>query len=764
MKARTNLLARLALATAVSVGLAACGGSSNNTPETPAPEKHDPLPAGHGLTDGDPVTISAGESLTTSTGTISCPEDGADCVISVVKKVDGSYEATSTGGDAMFAVAPTPPPPPPPAPTALDRAKTALMEAQTALAALADDASLGAQEKAQTAVRDAARTLLALQEDAPASEYKVTEKAFDDAMDALTEIADDQDALESDLADDVTAAEQAVASADRADYRAIRDARRDLVAAHQALVNALVDHGSDADDAQDALDDAQADLSRSLTDAGIAEDRLAAAQARYAALSSSATLEEQLAAQEAIRDAADVVIAEYDAEDASRETYIRVRNIREAAIDMIGRLTTAIATRDSEEEDLAKTRLSMGKAFNGKLGLFVVSGGASPTTTLTSTSSSTGRLSIDPVDGNGGRPAGTTPTSFPGSDAARSGLRVATGEGTSSGTEGSWAFATYRNAGTPITDHAILFHNQDAPTSKAFTTAVTGLTESSTPGVFEVGTGADGDIRAADFPAGSTNYPEGSRTITGEYMGAPGQYKCTGATCTALRGTNGVMTLSAGDWTFTPSGPVQEPDGAYAFFGWWEQRDASLKSEPLRVAPFFGVVGQGSGAASIQLIDDVPARFLSGGAKYSGKAAGKYSIYDSKAEIGNAGSFVADAMLEAKFSGTTSTLEGTIHRFVAEDPTASKWSVKLNPARWNTSQFDDDNSTTTVDAANTTWTIDGNASAKGGTWSASVYHDRDHVVTKGNNNAATDVLGTFHAEATSTHNIVGAFGAELTED
>ena len=99
--ARTHLLARLALVATVSVGLAACGGSSNNnedeTPTPPTPHTVT-LPAGHGLTAGT-TDIAEGETKTLGSGvTLMCP-DGADCVLTVsVAPVTGEITAMSTGG------------------------------------------------------------------------------------------------------------------------------------------------------------------------------------------------------------------------------------------------------------------------------------------------------------------------------------------------------------------------------------------------------------------------------------------------------------------------------------------------------------------------------------------------------------------------------------------------------------------------------------------------------------------------------------------
>ena len=105
--ARTHLLARLALVASVSVGLAACGGSSDNneddTPDVPTPHTVT-LPAGHGLTAGT-TNIGEGETEELDSGvTLMCPE-GADCVLTVsVAEVTGDITAMSTGGLVVVTV------------------------------------------------------------------------------------------------------------------------------------------------------------------------------------------------------------------------------------------------------------------------------------------------------------------------------------------------------------------------------------------------------------------------------------------------------------------------------------------------------------------------------------------------------------------------------------------------------------------------------------------------------------------------------------
>ena len=104
MKARTSLWASLAIA--ASVGLAGCGGSSNNTDDdtggTQVTSYTVTLPAGHGLTEGTEDYVSGETKLRDGT-TVTCPsEDG--CTLTVTEgETSGSLTASSTGG--MVAVA-----------------------------------------------------------------------------------------------------------------------------------------------------------------------------------------------------------------------------------------------------------------------------------------------------------------------------------------------------------------------------------------------------------------------------------------------------------------------------------------------------------------------------------------------------------------------------------------------------------------------------------------------------------------------------------
>ena len=127
MNARTSLWASMAIA--ASVGLAGCGGSSDDpapTPEPPAPTVHEvDLPDEHGLSVNDePLTLASGDTTKGRTTLTCTPEEGSTgCMLTVKKRpILDTYEATSTGGTVTVVVAPLPeppappPPPPPPAP------------------------------------------------------------------------------------------------------------------------------------------------------------------------------------------------------------------------------------------------------------------------------------------------------------------------------------------------------------------------------------------------------------------------------------------------------------------------------------------------------------------------------------------------------------------------------------------------------------------------------------------------------------------------
>jgi len=214
MKARTSLWASLAIV--ASLGLAGCGGSSDNDDPAPTPPKVTTLPADHGLIDGRDTTIEAGGTLKTSTGTLACPEDGMDCMIKVVAELDGSFTATSTGGEATFTADEPPTPPKTVAEMQMetfDNAKAAIEAAATEAAAQAaydtvdkDDITAKQADDLQTALSTRigeiqAAALKPFNDAKAAIEGAATEDAAQAAYDAVN-----QDAITGKQAADLAAA------------------------------------------------------------------------------------------------------------------------------------------------------------------------------------------------------------------------------------------------------------------------------------------------------------------------------------------------------------------------------------------------------------------------------------------------------------------------------------------------------------------------------------------------------------------------------
>ena len=348
--------------------------------------------------------------------------------------------------------------------------------------------------------------------------------------------------------------------------------------------------------------------------------------------------------------------------------------------------------------------------------------------------------------------------------------------GASAGSLGDWKGTHYahKNAGTRVSNSAIVYTNQGSPSVKPFATGASfGADQAAfngayTPSTRTLALGADfaggTDIKSDMFPtAGTTNYtptaPSTETIIRGTYQGAPGAYRCTGATGCAATATSGGGVTLVGTWVFAhDSGAMtSKPDANYLFYGWWLQKDKD--DDPTSASAFTGVVGA----------DRTPAvnpSTFTGKATYSGNAAGKFAINDP-IHGGDAGHFTADATLNATFgTGATNGISGTLDNFMANEQ-AVPWSMSLFRRSWNTTdagQTDaaDDPNTSAVDesATQTVWSIDGNSAAASGTWDAMAYDEKPGNAPSGDgSNVPTSVTGTFQSLFGSTHTMVGAFGA-----
>ena len=360
--------------------------------------------------------------------------------------------------------------------------------------------------------------------------------------------------------------------------------------------------------------------------------------------------------------------------------------------------------------------------------------------------------------------------------------------GASSGPLGDWAGKHYghTNAGTKVSNSAVVYTNQAAPSVKPFATGATqddgtAITSTTTAPTAEgqyqassrtlaLGTSASSSAIKGDmFPtAGTTTYTPDPVTNTvvvrGTYQGAPGSYRCAGAACTAEAESGSAITLG-GNWFFVhdAGAMTSRADANYLYFGWWLQKDKDDK--PTAASAFTGMVGDVDGN---QTLADPTG--LNGSATYAGHAAGKFAISDP-INGGDAGHFTADATLTAKFGAAATAdannsngLTGTLDNFMANGESVP-WSVSLLRANLNgtggTVAFNDpDTASVDESATQTVWSIDGNSAAASGNWSAQLYDEKPGPAPSGDgSDVATSVTGTFQSHFGSTHTMVGAFGA-----
>ena len=260
-------------------------------------------------------------------------------------------------------------------------------------------------------------------------------------------------------------------------------------------------------------------------------------------------------------------------------------------------------------------------------------------------------------------------------------------------------------------------------------------------------------FKSDSFPdAGKTDYEvddTGTIAFEGTYDGVPGTYRCTGATCTATVPTGGGIMLTAGTWTFVheSGASTSVPDSAYQYFGWWLQK---VHGVPTGASAFFGTAGAGGQAAG-----DLTA--ISGSAKYSGSAAGKWAHDDTLAETGSAGHFTADATLTAKFgvvtaAGNESGVTGSLTNFMANEE-AVDWKVTLTRAGWTPTDGAFTNAGE-FGGGRTVWSIDGKGSDPSGSWNGQMYDD----AAADNRDVPTAAAGVFNSDYAGTYRMVGGFG------
>ena len=190
---------------------------------------------------------------------------------------------------------------------------------------------------------------------------------------------------------------------------------------------------------------------------------------------------------------------------------------------------------------------------------------------------------------------------------------------------------------------------------------------------------------------GSLVHDTNETTFSGTYDGAGGTFLCMGgdvASCNAAnaanaaQGTGLVVTGTVGSFDFTPNKNqltrriTQQSDMEYLYFGIWayEPKDASMTHE------FEWIAG---GVGTITNFED-----LTGTARFTGGAVGKYALKAQTGRAARVGTFTATASFRADFDDDE--FEGRITDFREGGTSLSGWSLYLgsdarNPAGITTS-------------------------------------------------------------------------------
>ena len=422
-----------------------------------------------------------------------------------------------------------------------------------------------------------------------------------------------------------------------------------------------------------------------------------------------------------------------------------------------------------------KAAVATGKALHAALGGPEAGGNALANLSATPTISSAG-LAV-PASAAGAGSLGATATT------AAETLEA----GDSAGALGSWSGMDYaKTTGTgdaKVTNEARVYTNKGPGKRVSFANAGITVFTGDTAGddrkgyvtLDEADTTTLGRIRGAAFErSGTQTYEPASEAdavyLSGTFAGAPGRYRCEGATCSVTNDGKDGPTSLVGTWHFKPDAGVnamtQQPDAIYLYYGWWVNKDKD--GGPTAASAFAGIVEP---ASPDDLADaDLTVAALTGSATYAGHAAGKYAINNVLDGTGHGGHFVADAMLTAKFGGTTQPgtgnefgVTGTIDNFRLNDGSEDPgWSVQLK----RSSAFTTTGGITgpaQVDGADvaTVWSINGNKAPASGTWSGTMYDELPGNAPDGDgSNLPTTVTGTFYSEFSTIGRMVGAFGAD----
>ncbi len=277
---------------------------------------------------------------------------------------------------------------------------------------------------------------------------------------------------------------------------------------------------------------------------------------------------------------------------------------------------------------------------------------------------------------------------------------------------------------------------------------------------------------------------EGDKSNSGTLYGVPGTFHCATNDCFADRNSDGLVTFSGtgrGVLTFRPNiaedGDLDDieaksakPDNDYLHFGYW------MKSEKQKDDTYEHEIQTFAGSSQAQ-ITNPDLGSLRGSATYSGDAAGLYvrkSGFDSAGDPANVsnGTFVADVDLTAHFgngdgkvaAATQWSISGKVSKFM-DGSRDLGWTLMLDKADLGSRNAGGVVDTPSRDIADETTT--GSAGARQGNWSASMHGNanpgNDNDTGDGpdaSNDYPSSIAGEFNGHFTNGH-VAGAFGATI---
>ena len=628
---------------------------------------------------------------------------------------------------------------------------------------LLDDALKGADDLTPTQTADAGKQLAAARMTVAGAETTRSEQM------SLAERRDTQSGA-------ISTAQTALGNA----LEALDDTDAETITAVNTAITALQEAVGEAED----LTDAEKMMAMSdLMDAEVSAATAELAMYTAAAMAEGASNEDMLAAYEGKLEAATRLVAALTANDGSAADVAAANRVIGSATAMVATLKEKIQMAKDAEANaarLARNAVSMkvAEAINAH--------------TLVGTPMVFETGSTDTVadpDFTISRSSGDAMFTLGQTAAEKRSKPYTMSSAPSAGT--GWMGNTFTHSGTsgkrPFTEMASVYTDIEMAGDAAWTTAGlgahagTGVTVT-TNGPVTIGDTASlgasrftGGILPSAPPAdnddGTEREFDAGTVISGTFYGVSGNFSCA-ADCVVTRDNLGNVTVDA-DVIFTPTGAVPaggrmakyaDPDMDYTYFGYWmestTQRDGTKTHD---IETFYG----GGNGDTLALGDSTTATVL-GTAKYYGAAAGVYVKKDGASDslVVTDGTFTADAMLTARFGGSTIAendqyeVQGTISDFMDGGTDLGFADLTLRGPANNPSGA-------SFDAAGAITGGETDGGGTSGNWSGQFYGNTGAGTTVAfpNGNDAesddypSDVAGEFNGHFVNGH-VAGAFGAE----